>query len=54
MQHIEILEIIFCVLVCKGKMLMNILMASVMCLPLSKQEEDVLDHTNVKCHLCIL
>ena len=31
-------------------MLMNILMASVMCLPLSKQEEDVLDHTNVKCH----
>ena len=29
-------------------------MASVMCLDLCMQEEDILDHTNVKCILCTL
>ena len=29
-------------------------MASVMCLDLSMQEEDILEHTDVKCRLCTL
>ena len=29
-------------------------MASVMCLHFSMQEEDILEHTNAKCHLCTL
>ena len=29
-------------------------MASVMCLDFSLQEEDILDHTNGKCDLCII
>jgi UDP-N-acetylmuramyl tripeptide synthase len=29
----------------------NVLMESVMCLHLSLQEEDILEHTNGKCHL---
>ena len=29
-------------------------MASVMCLHLSMHEEDILEHTNGKCHLCTL
>ena len=27
-------------------------MANVMCLHLSMQDEDILEHTNVKCYLC--
>jgi hypothetical protein len=36
----------------RGKILLSILMVSVMCLHLSMQEEDVLDHehTNAKCY----
>ena len=46
---------IVCVLVCKGKILLSMLMASVMCLQFSVQEEDVLEHTNpFKCHLYII
>jgi hypothetical protein len=37
---------------CKGKIILSILMTSVMCLHLSMQEEDILEHTNGKCHLC--
>ena len=33
---------------------MSVLMASVVCLHLSMQEEDVLEHTNGMCHLCTL
>ena len=29
-------------------------MASVMCLHFSMQEEDILEHSNDKCHLCTL
>jgi hypothetical protein len=29
-------------------------MASVMCLHLSLEEEDILEHNNTKCHLCTL
>ena len=38
----------------QGKILLSILMASVMYLHPSMQEEDVLEHTNVKWHLCTL
>jgi hypothetical protein len=33
---------------------LSIPMASFMCSPLSMQEEDILEHTNAKCHLCTL
>ena len=29
-------------------------MTNVMCLHFSVQEEDILEHTNDKCHLCII
>ena len=42
------------VLVCKGKMLLSILMGSVMCLRqvyiVIYKEKDILDHAHVKCH----
>jgi hypothetical protein len=44
----------FCILDCKGYMWLSILMASVMCLHFSMREEDGLERTNVKCHLCTL
>ena len=40
--------------VCKGKMLLNILMASVISSHSRIHEEDVFEHTNDKCHLCTL
>jgi hypothetical protein len=42
------------ILVCKGKILLSILMACVMCLLFGMQEADVLEHTNAICHLCTL
>ena len=33
---------------------LSLLMASVMCLHFNMQEEDILEHTNGKCHLCTL
>ena len=41
-------------LVCKGKIVLSILMASVMCLHFCMQEEDILEHSNGKYHLCTL
>ena len=41
-------------LVCKGKICLSVLMASVMCSHFSMQEEDVLEQGNDKCHLYIL
>ena len=41
-------------LVCKGNILLSVLMVSVMCLHFSVQEEDIPEHTNGKCHLCAL
>ena len=34
--------------------LLRLLMASVMSLQFHRQEKDILDHTNGKCHLCTL
>ena len=42
------------VLHCKGEIFWSILMASVMSLYFSMQEEDILEPTNGKCHLCTL
>ena len=42
----------FCVLIYKGKTTLSILMAIVMCLHFSSQEEDILEHTNAQCHVC--
>ena len=39
---------------CKRKMFWSVLMSSVMCLQFEVQEEDVLELTNGKCHLCTL
>ena len=36
----------------RGMNLLSILVASVICLDLSVQEEDMLEHINVKCPLC--
>ena len=33
-------------------MSLSTLMASVMCLYCNIQEEDIVEHTNAKCHLC--
>ena len=44
----------FCNFVSKGNILFNILMASVMCLHVRIQEEDILEYTNGKCSLCTL
>ena len=41
-------------LVCKGKMFLSILMASVTCLCFNMLEEDSIQRTNGKCHLCAL
>ena len=35
-------------------MFLSVLMASVICLYFSMQEEDILKHTNDMCHLCTL
>ena len=35
----------------EGRYYMNVLMASDMCLCFSIQEEDIIDHTNAKCHV---
>ena len=37
-----------------AKILLSILMVSVMCLHFIMQEEDILEHTNAKCHVCTL
>ena len=42
------------VLVCKVNIVLNILMASVMCLHFGMQEEDILEHSNGNCQLCTL
>ena len=39
---------------CKGKIFLSVLMASVMCLCFRMQHDDILEHTNGKCHLCTL
>jgi hypothetical protein len=36
----------------QGNILFSLLMASVMRLHFSMQEEDVLEHTDGKCHVC--
>ena len=41
-------------LVSKGENDLSILLASVTCLHFSVQEEDILEHANAKCRLCIL
>ena len=38
----------------QGENIVSILMASVMCLQFNMHEEDIVDHTNGKCHLCAL
>ena len=38
----------------QGEDILSILMASVMCLHFSMQEEDILEHINAKCHLSTL
>ena len=38
----------------KGKIFLSVLMASVMFLRFRMQYEDILEHTNGKCHLCTL
>ena len=39
----------------KGEdVLVSILMGSVVCLQFSMQEADIIEYTNVKCHLCTL
>ena len=38
----------------QGKMILSILLASVMYLHFSVQEEDIIEHTNAKCRLCTL
>ena len=52
--HRDILDDKSCDLVCKGKKFPSVLMASVMYLHFSMQEEDIMEHTNAKCHLCPL
>ena len=42
------------ILLCKRKLILRIPMASVICLRLSMQEENFLEHTNAKGHLCTL
>ena len=37
------------VLICKGKIILSIIMVGVMCLCLNMQEEDILELTNPKC-----
>jgi hypothetical protein len=37
----------------KDILILSLMMASVMCLHFSMQEEDTLEHINGKCHLCM-
>ena len=41
--------IVFCALLCEGKIFLSILMAIVMCLHSSMQEEDIFEHTIGTC-----
>ena len=45
---------VFCVLVCKGKYFLCVLIASVTCLHFNMQEEEMLESINGHCHLCTL
>ena len=38
-------------LICKGKILLSLLMPSVMYLHFSMQEEEIREYTNAKCHV---
>ena len=38
----------------KGKIFVSVLVARVMCLHFDMQEEDILEHSNDKCHSCTL
>ena len=38
----------------KREIFLRIPTTSVMCLHLSIQEEDIIEHTNAKCHMCTL
>ena len=48
------LDDIFYILVCKRKTFLSVLMASVISLHFSVQEEDIFECTNGKCQLCTL
>ena len=43
-----------CILVSRVEKLLSILVASVICLHSSMQAGYIIEHTNVKCHLCAL
>jgi hypothetical protein len=47
--HWDTSDDVFCVLVCKGNLLLSIQMASIMYFQFSVQEEDNTEHTNGKC-----
>jgi hypothetical protein len=38
----------------QGEIFLSVLMAGVMCLDFSMQEEEILENTNGQCHLCTL
>jgi len=52
--HWDMLDDKSCILVCKGKISMSLLMSSVMDLHFSMQGKDILEHTHGKCHFCTL
>ena len=41
-------------IVCKGKILLRVLIVSVVSLHFSMQGEDIFEHSNAKCSLCTL
>ena len=47
--HWDTWDHVFCILVCKGKILLRIVMPSVIYLHFSMQEEGILEHSNAKC-----
>ena len=46
--------IVVLILLCERKVRMSVLMGKVMCLQFGMQEKVVFEHTNAKCHLCII
>jgi hypothetical protein len=54
LAHWDILDDILALQYGRGKPLFTVLIASVTCLHFNMQEEDTLEHTYRKCHLCTL
>jgi hypothetical protein len=53
-SSIKVFEVIFLRFSMQREVILRVLMTNIMYLGFRMQEEDILEHTNVECHLCIM